>query len=187
MDLRTQVGFWLKEFHSEEELVSALMDILERDAKRISDIQMVLGKELEGEDGHRLSRQIRWLDAQLYFVSTLKADADALLDKAEEFFKVPQGRCVPCTTEDGQLIPERGSKGNPGDEDFKPRYEKLTDHDRVTLLAAKVSPFRRLRDEYGYMHDAIIGRLYRAKDIMEELKARHAASGLSDAAHQRRL
>jgi hypothetical protein len=180
MALKEDIGVWLKGIASEEQLVEILMSILNRSSDRVAEVQKVLSMRLEGEDGHVLSSQVRWLDSQMHFIATLRADADALLDKAELFYLIPAGRSVPCTTEEGTLIPATGSRGKPGDDNFNPKYKELTDLDRKPAVAAACVPYRRLRNEFLNMETAIQGRLYRAKDLLEELKARYKVIGMVD-------
>lgn len=177
--LRQQVGQWLKGYESEDELVAALMHLVNRDSDRVQKVQHGLRLELDAEDGAMVAAQLRWADAQMYFIATLKADADELLDKAEKFYHIPAGRSVPCTTDDGTPVPATGSKSkDPTHPDFVPKYVEMTIADRTIELKARVSAYRRLRDEYANMLDALSGRIYRAKDILEEMKARYRAAGI---------
>lgn len=172
------IAGWLADIESEEHLADKLMGLLKRNSDRISSVQSRLSQELDGEDGHRLSEQLRWFDAQLYFIGSIQADADALLDKAEKYYLIQQGRSVPCTTSDGTVVPATGCRVKPGHDDFLPKYKELTDVDRNTHLASKVAPFRRLRNEFAVMAKAIESRMWLGKMILGELQARHKASGI---------
>jgi hypothetical protein len=172
------IGRWLVEIESEEDLTHLLMNLLEEHGPSVSLIQKRLREELEGENGDRLSKQLTWFDAQFHYVGGLQAEADALLDLADRFFLIQPGRSVPCTTEDGRQVPATGSKGKPGDEGWNPKFKELTDIDRNTYSAAKCVPYRRLRNEFKVMGKALEGRMWLGKMLLGELQARHKASGL---------
>jgi len=178
---KSEMASWKSTMVTEDELVSRFLDLIERGAKPVTRVQEALSRALETEDGNRLSTQLVWLDAQLATMGFLQSDADALLDLAEKFYLLPPGRSLPCTDANGNLIPDTKSRGKkPEDDDFTPKYHTITDTDRTVELKASCAPFRRLRDEYRIICEVIRNRLFLGQRILEELKARHRASGLSE-------
>jgi hypothetical protein len=181
----TSIGAWLVDIDSRDQLVTHLLDLLQRDELRVRSIQYALSRELATEDPEQLSKQVRWLDAQMYFVATLKSDADALLDKAEKFFLPACGTSALCVDDEGRVV-AAGTGGGWAKacdqvrdiEKFSPKYVQLTDNDRKVECASECAGFRRLRDEYVNLAEAIRGRLFRARDILEEITARHKAAGI---------
>lgn len=186
-----EAGFWLQSRYSDEQLYGQVVFLIKHNRDRISLVQQAMSAELACDDGYQLSRQLSWLDSNLYFIGQLVSDANMLLDLAESHWRVPSGRSVLCTTDEGKLIPA-GGKGHAVDPEnvdpvkdkkFEPKWQTLTDHDRKTELAAKCVPFRRLRDEYEALGRAMESRMYLGKQIINGITARNRAAGMGDQKH----
>lgn len=177
MSLQQSVGRWLKEITSAEQLLDELNFLLASNEREIKDVQAALCKPLEAGDGHKLARQMAWLDSYLYRLASLQADADTLLDLAEKFYLVPVGQMRPCTLPDGSPFIDHGRRTKKDQEGAL--FTKCTDEDRRIELRAKCAVFRRLRDEYAAMLEVIRNRMWLGQKILGEMEARHRAAGYS--------
>lgn len=178
------VAAWRRANWDEDAIFAIFVRLVEQHAERVTDIQETLSGPMPRDDGNTLEAHIAWIDGQLYFIAKKLADAEMLLDVAEGFYRIPAGRSVPCTTDDGVVIPASGrgrrrKADDDPDEDFAPKYKELTDADRTIDLRAKCVPFRRLRDEFKHLHTGLIGRLYRARDLLDSMIKEAQAAGIA--------
>lgn len=180
------VGFWRRGRYEDQELYDMLSALIDNNDERMTLLQRALDRELPTEDGHTLARALVWLDAQLVFTHKLKDDADALLDVAENHFKLPAGASELCVDDEGKLVPS-DNKGWSVDADalseeerkkFRPRWNALTTNDREVDCAAKCVAFRRLRNEYVAVLKGLESKLYKASGLLDELRARHRAANV---------
>ncbi len=91
------------------------------------------------------------LDANQYLAGSLLAEAETLLDKAEQECLVACGTAVPLVNEKTGEVSER--------------LKALTETDRTIRLAADVAAFRRFRNELRVIDECIRNRLFNLKGI----------------------
>lgn len=150
-----------------EELAGRLTQTLERVAPRIELIQKVLLRRIpDTVDDQR--RMYLDLDAHHYFISSLLAESDALLDKADMVALPPCGTSVPCIDQTtGLEVPATGCKvTDPNDPDFRPKMKELTETDRTTIQKAQGAAFRRFRDEIKALAEGVQNRLFNIKGLV---------------------
>lgn len=167
---KSGLATWRSGVTSEDDLTNRLFDILDRNAVEVTRVQGVLRKQLNTDDGDQLAKQLAWLDSQLIRMATLHAEADALLDVAENFYLIPAGEMRVCIKEDGTQFVDSGGK---------PKYREVTDPTRQIELKAKCVPFRRLRDEYRIICEIIRNRQFLGQRVLDELSSRNKAIGQS--------
>jgi len=166
-DFDREIGLWLRDITSPDELVAALKRIFGDYRAEVKEVQERIAKPLSTDNPNLLSEELDWFAAHLHRMGSLCADADALLDKSQKYFLVPTGQMRPCTYENGDPYEERGRKA----------YAKVSEADRKVELDAHVAAFRRLRNEYQLICEVLRSRLILGQKILDRLGKEAQAAG----------
>ncbi len=135
-----------------ESLAEHLMHLLTKNGERLHRIQKLLQEPIPAGSIEAMTEMYLALDAEQWFAGTLLAEANAMLDKAEEACLVPCGTAVP-------VINEETSQPIPG------KFKTYTEPDRTVKMASDVAAFRRFRDEMKVVSDVIQNRIFNLKGL----------------------
>ncbi len=146
-----RIARWLKS-ESIETLADHLSHLLTKNGERLHGLQMLLQEPIPAGSVEAMREMYLRLDAEQYFAGTLLAEANAMLDKAEEAALIPCGTAVPIVNEKTGEITDR----------LKP----LTETDRTVKLASDVAAFRRFRDELKVIGEVIQNRIWNLRGLV---------------------
>lgn len=165
----TKVAAWLKQDMEIDGLVKRMLSIIDENKQAITDVQVELKRKIPFNNPIHLREMFLTLEGNQYLMHEIHAEAEALLDKAEELLLMPPGTSVMCRGESGELVPATGCKvKNPDDPDFMPRYKELTETYVSTYLAADVAAFRRFRNEMKAVTVTLDNRLFNIKAFQRD-------------------
>ena len=162
----TRTMAWMKQF-SFVELATKLASMIEERRVSITVVQNVLNTRIPRESAEAMEEMLLDLDQHRYAIEAALADAEALLDRAQESAMFPPGAAVPqWDVETGKKIGAKAKTKKDEEVEFEPKYKEVTDTYIKAYQDADVVPFRKYRNELKALQSAMTERIFNLKRFM---------------------
>lgn len=180
-EIRTNVGQWARSDWTPDDLAVELFNMVDASADEVAEVKVALKGELDTRDGHRLAKQLTWLDAHGARMGEIFTNAKMLLSIAHDLYLLPAGTrrqaMIAVDDDDGEqrFTPYLDPKIQPKWKDGEPMpdpvftYDKLTDLDRQARLGKDLTPYQRWHDELENLINRISNRHFLGQKIMDRL------------------